>query len=186
MRGKCANRGRRGRRLSATAALMLIFAAPALAAGPSVCNALTLYGNAAASGLCKQLSPTGQNLWVCEINDNPDVHTTFNGTTQFHVTVRIPDPRPGSPPVCENAAYLAGDWPNLTIQAGQPTTICGIDIRNYVARLNAVQAVPRVPPQTACRAGFTNALNSGRLSPPVAGSYLQTCNAPPNEPQACE
>lgn len=164
------------------AALVLLFLAPLCQAQVATCDALTLYGNAANSGLCRDLSPTTQNLWVCELSGvNPDVHTTFNVATALHVTVRTG----ANPPTCQGNSILAGNWPpaggvgGLTIAAGQPANVCNVSITNWVARLNAVPQVP-AGGATACRAGFLAALAAGRLSNAVAQSYLNTCNA-----QAC-
>lgn len=164
------------RRLTARLSLLvtlLLAAAPCLAQVP-VCDALTMYGNAANSGLCRTLSPTNQNLWVCGLTDNdPDVHTTFNVATALHVTVRTP---PGVP-TCQGNSILAGNWPGaLAIAGGQPAMVCNVGIQNWVNRLNAV---PQVPPgaTTACRAGFLAANAAGRISVQVMNSYLMTCNA---------
>ncbi|WP_257388348.1 hypothetical protein [Tahibacter caeni] len=165
----------------ALAALVLLLAAPLCQAQVPVCDALTLYGNAANSGLCRSLSPTTQNLWVCELSGvNPDVHTTFNAVTALHVTVRTDV----NPPSCQGNSILAGNWPpaggaGLTIAPGQPAQVCNVNINNWVARLNAVPQVP-AGGATACRAGFLAALAAGRLSNAVAQTYLNTCNA-----QAC-
>lgn len=142
------------------------------------CQALTLYGNAVNSGLCKSLSPTTQNLWVCALTDtNPDVHTTFNAVTALHVTVRQPPVNP----TCQGNSTLAGAWPAaLAIGAGQPNALCGVNIQNWVNRLNAVAQMAPVPPQTACTAPFMAAGGAGRISPAVMNSYLGTCAA-----QAC-
>ncbi|HWU52355.1 MAG TPA: hypothetical protein VN153_06010, partial [Tahibacter sp.] len=89
----------------ALAALALLLAAPLCHAQVPVCDALTLYGNAVNSGLCRSLSPTTQNLWVCELSGvNPDVHTTFNAATALHVTVRTDV----NPPSCQGNSTLAG------------------------------------------------------------------------------
>lgn len=145
----------------------------------NVCHGLTLYGNAAAAGVCQTLSPGTQNLWVCELTgSDPDVHTTFSATTALHVTVRTP---PGNP-TCEGNSTLDGVWPNppaahaLRIAAGQPATVCKVGIQNWVARLNAVQSTAPGAGGTFCRAGFLAAQVSGRLSPAVVTSYVNLCN----------
>ena len=56
------------------------------------CTALTFYGNAVNSGLCRNLSPAGQNLQVCELSaGQPDIHLTFSnaaiGDVSLHFTV---------------------------------------------------------------------------------------------------
>ncbi len=145
--------------------LSFLVANPAFAV--TTCEALTLYGNAAVTGLCRTLSPGTQNLWVCGLTDaNPDVHSTFNRTTPLHITVRTPD-------VCENASILAGGWPNaLTIGVHQPVAICNVNVQNYVARFNAV-------PQTyGCQASFVRAEQLGRITPAIATSYINLCNDP--------
>lgn len=167
----------RSARGSAAALAALLLGAGAASAQVPICDALTLYGNAANSGLCTSLSPTTQNLWVCAMTTGvTDVHTTFNAATAFHITVRI-NP---APPNCEGNSYLTGNWPGgLARQAGQPLMVCGVNIDNYVARLNAV---PQVPPggTTNCRAGFIAAGAAGRISQATMQSYLNTCAA-----QAC-
>lgn len=144
-----------------------------LAAGPAfavtTCEALTLYGNAAASGLCGTLSPGTQNLWVCELATSPDVHTTFNLTTALHITVRIVnnvDPEKS----CEGSSALAGAWPlNLAIAPAQPVTVCGVNVSTYVTRLKAVLQT------NGCVASFTAAQT--RITPAVATSYSDLCRA---------
>jgi hypothetical protein len=153
---------------------------PAGAPDPvAVCDALTLYGNAAASGLCKNLSPTSQMLWVCELTqDDPDVHTTFNLTEPLHVTVRTP---PGMP-TCEGRSNLGGTWTGmtagaLTIAAGEPTTVCGLDIQSWVTRLNGVPlSMVGMTTNPLCKAGFLAAQAAGTLTLSVAQSYLDMCS----------
>jgi hypothetical protein len=149
---------------------------PATAQVP-VCQALTLYGNAVFEGLCKSLSPGTQNLWVCAMTTGSrDVHTTFNAATALHLTVRD-NP---SPPGCDQNSTFAGNWPGaIVIAAGQPVTICGVSVTNYVARLNAVNQMAGGA-TTLCRAPFLAASNSGKISPALAQTYLNLCNA-----QAC-
>lgn len=165
-------------RLSLMAVIAAAFCGP-IAAGPAaaqvpVCRALTLYGNAAADRLCKTLSPTTQNLWVCGLTDgNPDIHTTFNVGTPFHVTVR----NNPAPPGCEGNTNLTAAGGALAIQAGQPANVCGVDIQSYVNRLNAVPAAPPVVGQSACRAGFLAAQANGRMTPALVATYLATCAA---------
>jgi hypothetical protein len=126
---------------------------------PLTCNRVLMYGNAATSGLCRSLSPATQNLWVCELASGPDIHTTFNNSTALHVTVR------GSG--CEGNSYLAGNWNNLARQQGQPQTVCGVNIDNYVNRLNAVPLA-----HNTVTSAFTAAQAAGRITPAVATSYI--------------
>ncbi|HVH36547.1 MAG TPA: hypothetical protein VM847_20820 [Tahibacter sp.] len=162
----------------ALAALALLLAAPLCQAQVSTCDALTLYGHAASSGLCRNLSPTTQNLWVCELNGpNPGVHTTFNGATQLRLTVRTG----GSPPTCQGHSGLTGNWPpagggGLKIQTGEPANVCGVNVSNWLSRFNAVPQIPNGG-TTACRSGFLHAIAAGRLSKAVAQTYLNTCDA---------
>lgn len=144
--------------------LSFLVANPAFAV--TTCQALTLYGNAAVTGLCRTLSPGTQNLWVCGLTDaNPDVHSTFNRTTPLHITVRTT--------VCEGASILAGSWPDaLAIGVNQPEAICNVNVQNYVARFNAV-------PQTyGCQESFVQAEQLGRITPATATSYITLCNDP--------
>ncbi|MCG6117917.1 MAG: hypothetical protein MEQ07_06950 [Aquimonas sp.] len=142
----------------------------------STCDALTLYGNAYNEKLCKSLSPTTQNHWVCALTDGTrDIHTTFNALTLLHLTVRD-NP---SPPGCTGNSTLGGTWPgNLVIGMGQPAVVCGVNVQNWVDRLNAVNRLP-ANGQTFCRAGFLAALANG-ADPALMQTYLNTCAA-----QAC-
>lgn len=163
------------RALRALVLTIVAAASPAIAQVPT-CEALTLYGNAFNEKLCRSLSPTNQNLWVCGLtNDAPDIHTTFNVLTPLHLTVR----NNPSPPGCTGNSTLAGNWPgNLTIGLGQPAVVCGVNVQNWVDRLNAVNRLP-AGGQTLCRAGFLAALANG-ANPALMQTYLNTCAA-----QAC-
>ncbi|MFK0732177.1 MAG: hypothetical protein ACFKPT_10165 [Gloeotrichia echinulata GP01] len=147
-------------------------AIPSALAQVPICDALTLYGNAAAQGLCKSLSPTTQTSWVCGLtNTDPDVHTTFNATTDLHFTVRTP---PGVP-TCEGKSLLTGEWNaqlrQLKFQDKQPQTVCKVNLVSYLARLNAVVR------QAGCQNAFTNAQAARRITPAVADSYINRCRA---------
>lgn len=144
---------------------------PAIAQVPT-CQALSLYGNAFNEKLCKSLSPTTQNLWVCGLADSPDIHTTFNAATALHVTVR----NNPAPPGCEGNSQLAGHWPGgLVIAGGQPAMVCNVNVQNWVNRLNAVNQLP-AGHATLCRAGFLAALAKG-ADPALMQTYLDTCQA---------
>lgn len=148
-----------------------IFVSP-VAAQVSTCDALTLYGNAANSGLCKTLSPGTQNLKVCELASSPDIHITFSAGTPLHLTVRDQAKQPS----CEGNSMLNGIWPAaLNIGANQPNRICGVDVQNWVNRLNAVPQVAPVGAQSNCGSGFVTAGNSGRLKPQEVTQYNQLC-----------
>ncbi len=158
------------------AILVGAIARPADAQVP-VCEALTLYGNAANSGLCHSLSPANQNLWVCELTQgNPDIHLTFNAVAALHITVR----QYQMPPVCQGNSNLAGNWhqglTNLAIANGQQGVICGTNVINYMARLNNVPMAPHGNNASACTAGFIAALAVNRLTPQVAQTYIDECN----------
>lgn len=135
----------------------------------NVCQALTLYGNAAREGLCKNLS-TGTN-WVCELakENNLDIHTTFNATTPFHITVR---PCPAG-----ERSDLTGTWPNsLIIAQNQPITLCGVSIQTYVDKLNKVTQVNSAPaPETLCTTAFKKAVEAGKIDGTVANFYKDKC-----------
>lgn len=148
----------------------LLATPPALAQNVPICEALTLYGNAVDQGLCKSLSPTTQNLWVCSLtNTDPDIHTTFNANTNLHFTVRTPP----AAPTCEGASYLTGNWNaqqrQLRFQANQPQKVCSVDLTSYLTRLNAVER------RAGCQQAFTNAQAAGRITPDVATSYITQC-----------
>lgn len=153
-------------------AFILAGTQPAAAQNVPVCDALTLYGNAALERLCKSLSPTTQNLWVCGLTDTAtDVHTTFNLGTALHITVRTPRANP----TCQGNANLTGHWPNnLAIAANQPNNICNVDIQNWVNRLNAVNRLP-AGNQTLCTAPFIEAVNRQILDHGLAQTYINTC-----------
>ena len=154
--------------------LMQSAAAFCQAAPVPVCDALTLYGNAANSGLCKSLSTSAH--WVCELaNNNPDIHSTFNAATALHITVNTPPPT-----VCNGLSTLTGTWNAaggaLAIAAGQPNVVCNVSIQNYVDRFNAQ---PRLPAgaASACLTAFNAALGNGRITPAVQGFYAALCVA---------
>lgn len=151
---------------------LLAYASSAAAQVPT-CEALSLYGNAFNQGLCKSLSPTTQNLWVCGLTDGAtDVHTTFNAANPLHITVRI---NPGAP-TCQGNSTLTGNWPGaLAIAAGQPALICGVNVQTRVDRLNAVNQLP-AGASTLCRAGFLAAL-AGGADAALMQTYLNTCVA---------
>jgi len=143
---------------------------PALAQSVSICDALTLYGNAVDQGLCKSLSPTTQNLWVCTLTDaNPDVHTTFNAVTDLHFTVRTPPPTS-----CEGSSDLTGTWnvqqQQLAFQPNQPQQVCGVNLASYLTRLNALA------PNNECKQAFIDAVAKGKITQSVAQSYINQCN----------
>ncbi len=143
--------------------------AQAVAVVPT-CQALSLYANAANTGLCKSLSPTTQNLWVCELAQSPDVHLTFNAGTNLHITVRKLSP------ACEGAAQFNGVFPGgLTL--AQPHSICGVNVANYVPRLNAVAQLPAAPNQPLVKTAILAAKNKGRVTDAVAQTYIATATA---------
>jgi len=167
--------------LSLLPALAFVDASPAAAV--PVCEALRLYASATESGLCKSLSPAGQNLQVCELSGtNPDIHTTFNAQTPLHITVRVPEPvgvrqaaarrpAPGghgaaaAGKACEGNATFNGNWPGrLGLQ--QNAAICGVNVQSYLARLNAV------PDAGAPIEAFTALQTRGRLSAATANGYI--------------
>src|SRR5215471_15058126 len=125
--------------LSAIAAFWLVQGGMAFCQAPvPVCDALTLYGNAANSRLCLDLS-TGLH-YVCELaNNNPDIHSTFNDAvppTPLHITVNTPPPS-----ACAGNSTLTGTWNAaggaLAIAPLQPAFVCNVSIQNYVNRFNA-------------------------------------------------
>ncbi|NEI51799.1 hypothetical protein GR217_29565 [Rhizobium leguminosarum] len=129
-------------------------------------EALTLYGNAALSGLCRHLGINKQ--WVCELSDDPDIDLTFNAATALHITVRTP--------TCEGNSVLDGEWPaNFGIATGQPKKVCNVEIyKNYVDRLNAQ---PEIIPE--CENSFQAAFLMHRINAQTAKFYIQQCMANP-------
>lgn len=177
------NRKHLRRIIAATSAVstgLLLTMSAALANVPT-CDALTLYSSAVNTRLCRSISPANQNLWVCELSDNPDIHTTFNAATALHVTVRINNtiaPQQN----CQGNSILNGTWNaynnapgQIVIAAGQPNTICNVNITNYINRLNAVPAAPRGNAPSNCAAGFMDANATGYLSAGVAAGYINLC-----------
>ncbi len=143
------------------------FAATTSAAAQAVpvCEALTLYGNAAASGLCKSLSPGNQNQKVCELSLNPDIHMTFNAGTRLHFTVRTPR--------CDRRSNLTGTWPNhLALAPNQPASICNVNVANYIHRLNAVPRLAAAPPNGLAVTAFNAAVQKRRLNQQAAQLYI--------------
>jgi hypothetical protein len=149
----------------AAAALLALVAcqtadvAAVTAPSPTTCNRVLMYGNAVMSGLCRSLSPAGQNLWVCELSSSPDIHTTVNDEVQLHLTA--------ANGACRQSSYLTGMWPTLARAAGQPPTVCGVIVDTYVGRLNAVPTT-----YGTVQAAFTAAQAARRLNPSVANSYM--------------
>ncbi|WP_298691605.1 hypothetical protein [uncultured Sphingomonas sp.] len=155
--------------LAATAALAAATSAEAQAV--PTCSALSLYANAARTGLCRSLSPTTQNLWVCELSGaNPDVHITFNAGNALHITVRQA-PQPGG---CDQHTNFTGNYPGGLALAGGGAPICNVNIRNYRDRLNAVQQLQAVHGQTLVQAAALAAVAASRLTPAVAQTYINT------------
>ncbi len=160
-----------------TVGILVSVGKPTLATPPvPICSGLKLYGNAAYSGLCKSLSPATQTNWVCELSgSNPDVHTTFNAgesngrdATLLHLTVRTPS-KDGKQ--CEGNSNLGGNWPNgLALGDGEQNNICGVDLNNYVKRLNSVPEEFK-----DCTEAFNKAQEKGRINESVKNSYIQKC-----------
>ncbi|UUX49131.1 hypothetical protein NUH88_17215 [Nisaea acidiphila] len=167
-----------GRCLLATA---LLSASPLPALAVTDCEALTLYGNAMNQRLCRTLSPTTQNLWVCGLTTGAtDVHITFNRNTPLHLTVRV---NPGNP-TCQGNTPIGGAFPGAMTMPGAPAQICGVNTQNWLNRLNAVAQMP-AGAHTLCRAPFIAMIGSGRMTPGDAQTYLNQCdngNAPPPPP----
>jgi hypothetical protein len=165
---------------AATAAAALVSGSPAWAQGPvPICDALSLYANGARTGLCRSLSPTTQNLWVCELTtQNPDVHTTFNAVTALHITVRTPRGNP----TCQGNSVLTGTYPSIAANmlrrvAGQPQVVCNVDVDNYIQRLIAVPQLAPAAGQNRVQTAILNAQAAGRVTAAVAGTYIATAAA---------
>ncbi|MDO8065266.1 MULTISPECIES: hypothetical protein [unclassified Janthinobacterium] len=164
-------------RLAAMTVSLLSASASALAQTPNRCPSLAFYGNAAASGLCKSLSPATQNLQVCELTAaQPDVHLTFgllpngvNPPTPLHLTVRTQANN------CEQATNIVRNAAGAFV-AQNNALLCGVNPVSYVQRMNAQAIVPGANGQSACRTAFINAQAGGKLTPAVAQSYLNACN----------
>ncbi|MET4493811.1 hypothetical protein [Bradyrhizobium sp. LA7.1] len=180
------------RRLILAGAAALAFTTSASAVAP-ICDALTLYGSAANSGLCKSLGMS--NHWVCELaQGSPDIHLTFNETTKLHITVRDRSPNCEgksdlrSPncegksdlrsPICEGKSDLTGAWNaeghTLKLANGQPSVICKVNVQNYVYRLNAQPGMEGAG-RRACIAAFNTAANNGRISIDAQSFFINLC-----------
>ncbi|MBY3026159.1 hypothetical protein [Rhizobium leguminosarum] len=124
-------------------------------------QALTLYGNATLSGLCRHLGINRQ--MVCRLSDIPDVSLAFNDAAPLHIEVRTP--------TCEGNSVLDGEWPyNLNVAAGQPETVCNVEIyKNYVERLNAQSEI------MGCEDSFQDAFFLNRIGARAAYIYIQQC-----------
>lgn len=150
-----------------------------------VCSWLTMYGNSVADRLCKTVSMhanLNQGQLVCELT-NPggvDMHTTFNYQTRLHLTVR--KHQLGQ----DGNSYLAGVWlgqppagppvpPGVARVAGQPAQVLGVDVDNYVARLNSQTRRAGASHLMRCRAGFDAALGALRISQATKHFYYQQC-----------
>ncbi|ANP90961.1 hypothetical protein [Rhizobium leguminosarum] len=140
-------------------------------------QALTLYGNAALTGLCRHLSTN--RLWVCELSDNPDIHLTFNADTALHITVRTPS--------CEGNSVLDGEWPdNLKLAPGQPKKVCNVKIvdekeGDYLDRLNALPEII-----SKCEVSFQEAFLKNRLNAETANFYIGQCKRYPAPPKTSQ
>lgn len=165
--------------IGAAAAVLALFAGTPAHAQVAVCDALSLYANGARTGLCKSLSPTNQNLWVCELTTaNPDVHLTFNANTALHITVRTPR----GAPTCQGNSILTGTFPSvqnnpLARAAQQPQQVCNVDVDNYIQRLIAVPELAAAQNQNRVQTAMLNALAGGKVSQAVSNSYIQTAAA---------
>ncbi|ANP89284.1 hypothetical protein [Rhizobium leguminosarum] len=132
-------------------------------------QALTLYGNATLSGLCRHLGINRQ--MVCQLSDIPDVSLAFNDAAPLHIEVRTP--------TCEGNSVLDGEWPyNLKIAADQPETVCTVEIKDYVDRLNAQ------PEIIGCEDSFQDAFFINKINARTAYIYIQQCKLNPDEDQS--
>lgn len=146
------------------AALLALASSPA-AAHVDKCDAMGLYANADYENLCKISSPTTQNLWVCVFANPPDIHMTFNKDTPLHVTVRQKG--------CEGHSNLDGQFPgNLRRAGGQPATVCGVNIDDYLKRLNAVQKMGAAGGKSTVVTALLAAEERGRLDKSLGQTYI--------------
>ncbi|MGO6733546.1 hypothetical protein ELI49_33680 [Rhizobium ruizarguesonis] len=140
-------------------------------------QALSLYGNAALTGLCRHLGINKQ--WVCELSDSPDIHLTFNAGTSLHITVRTPS--------CEGNSVLDGKWPGkLTIAPDQPKKVCNVKIVDekeggYLDRLNALPEII-----SKCEVSFQEAFLKNRLNAETANFYIGQCKRYPALPKTSQ
>ncbi|OKO70642.1 hypothetical protein AC629_10215 [Bradyrhizobium sp. NAS80.1] len=138
-----------------------------------VCDALTLYGSAVNSGLCKRLSTS--ELWVCELTqNNPDIHMTFNKEFGLHLTVRLPKRS------CEGKSELTGNWNErdghtLKLAKGQLPKACEVNLQNYAARLNATTRLNGAGGYSACMTAFQTARSRDRISGQEESFYIDLC-----------
>jgi hypothetical protein len=135
-------------------------------------NNLTMYGWGLASRTFSSAStPNNQNLWVAEISTgNPEIHVTFNKSTQLHLTVRV-----GT--TCDGYVNVGGTFPgHMILLAPLPRDgkICKVSVAPYLARLNGIES-DSPPPPNACVSGFNK---QTRLSQTAKGAYLALCGDP--------
>ncbi|MGR9147662.1 hypothetical protein ACU8MP_35945 (plasmid) [Rhizobium leguminosarum] len=145
-------------------ALCCSYASEALAQVP-IRQALTLYGNAVGSGLCRQLGVN--SLWVCMLSYSPDIYLTFNAHAALQIKVWTP--------TCVGFSLLDGTWPNeLEIASGEPEEVCNVAVKeNYLKRLNA-QAQ-----KADCEESFIRARIMNRINWKTTQFYIQQCKLNP-------
>lgn len=158
----------------AIAALLSAFPAQAFV---NTGEALTLYGNAAELGtVCINETPSTpskvhsstQNQWVCQLAADPDIHLTFNATTNLHLTVY------NATTGCRQLSYLDGTWPRgLTFMAGEPLSLCGVPIATYPAMLNAITSSNGTV--LGCKASFVAAREKLHISATTENRYIERC-----------
>jgi hypothetical protein len=142
-----------------------------------MCSYLSMYGNGLYFGQCHQLSiPNAHNQWVCELQGAPDVHTTFNASTDFHITVKKPEA--DDQQACDEHSYLTGLWVSgngsIALAGDQQGVLCGVSVQPFIDKLNAILAVP-FDNSSACKAGFLNASIQDKISIGDAQKYMNLC-----------
>lgn len=160
------------RPMSVVAVAVVMLLSVGVARAMNVCQALTLYGNATVTGLCKSISMN--NLWVCELTAaQPDVHLTFNAQTVLHLTVRTQQK------ACDQNTNILGNFPGAMNALPAHQVLCGVNVDNYIARLNAVPqlAVGTNNQATLCRTAIQQALNNLKITQPIYNFYIGQCQA---------
>jgi hypothetical protein len=166
-----------GRNRTYLVRVLAVFSAPVfsfvnaspVSANVNKCQVMHLYASALYSGRCVHISPTTQTLWVCDLPQATDVHTTFNLHTAFHLTLRLRN--------CEDNTEFGGTWPShLTVQKQR---MCNMNVHQYVDQLNAVHVLEK-----NAKSAFTKAVKDGKFHNPGEGqgwinlAEREGCNKP--------
>jgi hypothetical protein len=159
--------------MTVSAAVLALCAATPSRAQVSTCDGFLLYGNGTAAGNCLSLSKITQTHWVCGLQmpavGVPDIHLTFNDTTNLHFTVVTP--------TCNQSSQLTGTFPGgFAFGPSQPTTLCTVNLAPWLTQINQVVQVARTAkaPSPLTRAAFLEAVDQapGVIDQSKAQGYI--------------